>query len=615
MHKLLTLVCMMVIGLNQSAAQSAIDRGIKHLKAGDDFLARFQPAEAQAEYLQAIDIASTIHHDSLYAVSLFGAGQATWYAGNFAHAVDTVNLALSYFEKGKHPYNHPAALRILSNIYDDMGDYVHAFATVRKALEMFEHYDDSQNHILSLIQMGSLYKSIGDMDAALEFYNKAWERNPPVGEYPYRELNHCMGEIYMASNMPDSALFYYHNAQIGNPESKIIRLRIGELYLQTNQPDKAYAQLFPLYQYATQKADIIITMGAMLGLVKIYQVRNEWTQAQTMALTVLSAAEQRGARQYSRDACQLLSRIYEAQGDATKALYYEKRFGRTKDSIISDQLKGQLYSFKQQLGASRQSAAMQSLTDSKRVAQRTVLIILLCAALICFFLVARNKNEKLRFSKIAAELEMKALRAQMNPHFIFNCLTAINHFILNKEEDRASIYLTRFSRLIRMVLNNAGKPVISMEEELDMLRRFLDMEQLRFKDAFEYYIYWDPAIQPSMVQFPSFLLQPFCENAIWHGLMHKEGHGQLDIYFTTENGYLVCTIKDNGVGREKAAALDQRGADKDPSLGLALTTQRLILFNGSNKPEPFTISDIKDDSGHIKGTLVTLRINIKNAYD
>jgi len=598
-----------------SMAQPDIDAGTSALHRGDDFLARFMPAEAQAAYQKAIAIAQKTDNDPLYAEALFGAGQATWYAGNFAHAVDTGTIALGYFKKLQDRYYTIASLRILSNIYDDQGDYAHAFEAVRNALELFKDFEDEQNHVLSLIQMGSLYKGIGDLEAAREFYNQAKERNPRPGEYAYRELNHRMGELYMAHNMPDSALFFYHQAQQGNPDSKIIQLRIGELYLLTNQVDKAYDQLFPLYQYASKRVDVLISMSTMLALGKVHQIRNQLPEALAMAQQVFETSELRGVRKYSADACRLLSNIYEAQGDAAQALYYEKRYGRTKDSLISDQLKGQLYSFKQQLETAKQSAAMQSLADGKRLAQRTVVIVVLSALLIFLILMARQKNEKLRFEQLAAELEMKALRAQMNPHFIFNCLSAINHFILNKEEDQASDYLTRFSRLIRMVLNNAGKPIISMEEELDMLRLYLNMEQLRFKDAFDYYIYWDPIIKPAMVQLPSFILQPFCENAIWHGLLHKEGKGQLDIYFKIENGFLICTIKDNGVGRAKAATMRPQTAEKQPSLGHALTAQRLSIFNGKANTEPFIISDVKDGDGNIIGTMVTLHINIKNAYD
>ena len=146
---------------------------------------------------------------------------------------------------------------------------------------------------------------------------------------------------------------------------------------------------------------------------------------------------------------------------------------------------------------------------------------------------------------------MQALRAQMNPHFIFNCLSSINRFILKNESKTASDYLTRFSRLIRMVLINSQKSMIPLEDELQMLRLYLDMERLRFKNSFDYSIIFTNAIETGAIFIPPLLLQPFCENAIWHGLMHKEGQGILNIEFSMKDNILNCIIADNGIGQEK----------------------------------------------------------------
>ena len=120
------------------------------------------------------------------------------------------------------------------------------------------------------------------------------------------------------------------------------------------------------------------------------------------------------------------------------------------------------------------------------------------------------------------ELEMQALRAQMNPHFIFNSLSSINHFVLKNETEAASDYLTKFSKLIRTVLNNSKKSMVSLEEELEMLRLYLEMENLRFKNAFSYGIHLDEMVKPTCIFIPPLLFQPFVENAVWHGLMHKK---------------------------------------------------------------------------------------------
>jgi LytS/YehU family sensor histidine kinase len=204
---------------------------------------------------------------------------------------------------------------------------------------------------------------------------------------------------------------------------------------------------------------------------------------------------------------------------------------------------------------------------------------------------------------------MQTLLAQMNPHFIFNCLSAINHSILNKEPDKASEYLTRFSRLMRMVLVNASKKTISLEEELDMLRLYLTMEQLRFKDAFDYTINLHDDVQASMVQVPGFILQPFCENAIWHGLLHKEGKGQLMIDIHFEGKQLIVSIKDDGVGLVEAARLKTKSIE---SMGLQLSATRLVLFNQGKKGEAqYTLQNRKDSNGLVAGAEAVIRINIR----
>lgn len=213
----------------------------------------------------------------------------------------------------------------------------------------------------------------------------------------------------------------------------------------------------------------------------------------------------------------------------------------------------------------------------------------------------------------ARELEMQALRAQMNPHFIFNCLTSINRFILKNDTHAASDYLTRFSRLIRMVLNHSKLSLIPLEDELEMLRLYLDMEKLRFKEAFDYRIGVADDIDMANIFIPPMLFQPFIENAIWHGLMHKNGPGRLEILLSAHEDILTCVITDNGVGRVMAAAVSSKSAQKQKSMGIDITEQRLSLLNGSEgNGHSFAIEDLYNEKGSPAGTRVTIHIPITN---
>lgn len=248
-----------------------------------------------------------------------------------------------------------------------------------------------------------------------------------------------------------------------------------------------------------------------------------------------------------------------------------------------------------------------------------LLLFILLGVFVFRNLLLKRKNEKLAVEKRqvelqqkVGELEMQALRAQMNPHFIFNCLNSINRFIFKNETTVASDYLTRFSRLIRMVLLHSQKKLVPLEDELDMLKLYLDMERLRFKNAFDYHITTTNAIENSSVFIPPLLLQPFCENAIWHGLMHKDGQGHLNIQLNEEDGILNCSITDDGVGREKAEEFKSKSAEKEKSMGLKITKERLSLLNqGTTGGTFYKIEDITNEQGEVAGTRVNLQIHYK----
>lgn len=210
------------------------------------------------------------------------------------------------------------------------------------------------------------------------------------------------------------------------------------------------------------------------------------------------------------------------------------------------------------------------------------------------------------------DLEMQALRAQMNPHFIFNCLSSINNFIMKNETEEASDYLTKFSRLIRMVLNNSKNSYISLEDELEMLGLYLELEKLRFGNRFAYGIHMDNDVDPATIFIPPLLFQPFVENAVWHGLVHKAGAGgRLEISLRTRGNVLICNIEDNGVGRATARQLESKSVEKKKSMGIQITQQRLALINsnGETAGNEVLIEDLFDDAGNATGTKVSLSIN------
>lgn len=203
----------------------------------------------------------------------------------------------------------------------------------------------------------------------------------------------------------------------------------------------------------------------------------------------------------------------------------------------------------------------------------------------------------------------QALRAQMNPHFIFNCLNSINGFILKNDATTASAYLITFSKLIRLILENSNERTISLSNELDALKLYIEMELLRFDKKFNYSVTIADDIIPDLILVPPLILQPFIENSIWHGLLHKEESGNIRLFISKENTILKCIIEDDGVGREMSAALKTGSIIHKRSLGMKLTNERLALMNEEkNKTSLLQITDITDNNGKVTGTRVTITL-------
>jgi len=229
------------------------------------------------------------------------------------------------------------------------------------------------------------------------------------------------------------------------------------------------------------------------------------------------------------------------------------------------------------------------------------------------FRVAQIRHEeqlKTEFNRRIAQVEMSALRAQMNPHFVFNCLNSINRFILLNDPETASGYLTKFSRLIRLILDNSRTETVPLDKELEALRLYIDMETMRFDGRFSYQITVDPNVQTEHREVPPLLIQPYVENAIWHGLMQKKEPGMLWIRIFEQNNILHIEVEDNGIGRVKAHAIKSKSAVTHKSHGMQVTAERLdIIRNLYGMEANVAIEDLQTESGSAAGTLVKITIS------
>lgn len=240
--------------------------------------------------------------------------------------------------------------------------------------------------------------------------------------------------------------------------------------------------------------------------------------------------------------------------------------------------------------------------------------VLLLFAVIYLVFIARvyyiRRRQKADFDRKVemSRVELKALRSQMNPHFVFNSLNSIQHYIFHNRSEEAIKYLSKFARLVRIILNNSDKPTVTVGEDIETLRLYVELEQMRFEDKFEYEIVIDESVDPDYDIMPPLLMQPYVENAILHGLNPMPVRGKLTIRLNSENNFLICTITDNGIGREKAAEIKRTMPfSRHRSLGMKITEDRLRLLNAITLSQlSVIVTDLKNAEGEALGTEVKL---------
>ncbi len=543
-----------------------------------------------------------------------------------------------------------SSLSWLLVVYRERGNYETSFIIAQKRMALAYQTNNKLAISTSLYRIGELYAIIDDYSDALLYFRRVLQMddNETRARRIFTDNDYWFkmefAEIFSHLHQFDSAWHYYSLFKPSKDKTVYLRIYLvstGECYfLQKDYPHAL--QNFQLGLAENKKLkDRNQVIRTLLDIGKTYLTLKNDTEALKYGREGLNIALETKSKQYMRDGYQILYSVFDRWHQTDSAYFYYRKYIAMKDIVAGDQLKGKFvaYNYEKKIELLNKEKLIEETkfkteTFHKKILIAAILTLLLFSIVTFRNILLKRRNEahrreiaenELQLQKLesekkqeelqhkATELEMQALRAQMNPHFIFNCLSSINRFILKNESEAASDYLTKFSRLIRMVLTNSKQSLISLEDELEMLRLYLELEKLRCKNSFNYTIMFNDNIDAAAIDIPPLLLQPFAENAIWHGIMNKEGQGHLDIELSIEKNMLKCVITDNGVGRNKAAALKGDSSNKQKSMGLQITAERLHLFKVDMQDENFfTIEDIVDEQGSAVGTKVILKIRIKD---
>ena len=523
------------------------------------------------------------------------------------------------------------------------GDYEKSFYYAQQLYEIAVKEKNKVWTANALWSLAQLYKLIEDYPTALNFYRKVLEMSDAEVK---ADRIHADGEIWFEMEFAevfshiyqyDSAWHYYRDFKPENPAYLCIyQISTGECYFAQGNFQQALKNFQLGLDGHRQRNDVNEMIRSLVDLANAHLALSHLIEALQYAREGLTLAKASELKQYVRDSYRILSIAFDRLNQTDSSNFYFKKYAIEKEAVLNDQTKGKFaaFTYDEKIALISKEKQIQEIQLQKESLVRNILIgSFIVLSLIAFILfrnsMLKRKNEErrrrlaendLQMEKLEAEktraelmqqkseLEMKALRAQMNPHFIFNCLNSINRYIISNEAQKAADYLTKFAKLIRIVLEQSGKSLVPLDDELNCLQLFMDLEAIRFHKPFQYEIEYKGS-DKRLVMIPSLLMQPFVENAIWHGLHPKsDGQGMIRISLHLDKEILHCEIMDNGVGRT-ARSGGENGQWSKKSMGILITGSRLKLADSKNLKEVgFSIEDLKDDNGKNAGTCVHLGI-------
>lgn len=450
--------------------------------------------------------------------------------------------------------------------------------------------------------IANIYQEYGQYDKLLPVYHENLiiaTRNDHKDEILF--ANYGLGTTFHLMKKPDSAVFYLEKAVLLAKESGNERLlgsalcALSVVKREQQKYEESAALARQSIGLAKQQDNKYIIAPALQNLAAAHYHMGNYDQAKEAAIESKKVAEELNSVEWQYEAWETLYKIYEKKNNIEQAFEAYKQFATLKDSALGAKKKQELVRLEVQFEADKKEAILNSAHEAalkRQQLQRNIWIgsgiSLALLALLLFFFYKRKRDafilqQETQLRAEIAETEMKALRLQMNPHFIFNSLNSISDYISRNDISSADDFLVRFGRLMRQTLEYSEQKEITLSEELDALNNYMQLEALRMENRFEYSITVDPSVNPDNTFIIPLLLQPFVENSIWHGVAHLKEKGRISITITRQESDLLCIVEDNGVGFSK----DQQPRNDRKSYGLKVTESRLAIFNKTKNVSSF----------------------------
>ncbi|AUC82672.1 tetratricopeptide repeat protein [Lacinutrix sp. Bg11-31] len=477
--------------------------------------------------------------------------------------------------------------------------------------------------------MGNIYLSIRQYDQALEEFNKSLAIEIAAKNELGLAINyHNIGAVYEAHDKLEDALASYfksleYNEHIDSDIGRVIcKNSIGAIYVKQNKPEAALEIIEPTIALAEKKGDKFYIASAYITLGWAQSQLGKTTLAKQNLEKGLEMAENYNLMSSVASANKQLSLLNEKLGNPSLALKQYKTAVEVEQSIINKENAQYINSVRFEYETEKKNTQIKflakqnevanlKLDENRKTAIATIIALFLLVAGLFFF----NRHKRVKNEKKILTLEQDMLRSQMNPHFIFNSLNSIKLYIINNEKENAVYYLNKFSKLIRKILIASTEKEISLAEELETMDLYMNIENIRFSNEISYSHSVDNGIDIGSVKIPSLVLQPFLENALWHGLSSKKEDKTMTIHVSKKTSdFVIICITDNGIGRKASAKIKEKKLLKRKSVGIDLTKQRLEHFSKNyTNSYKLNIEDLYNNGKPI-GTKVIIEIPIKETH-
>ena len=580
-----------------------------------------------AYYKRALEIDEKLGEVKNIPIYIINIGAIYKKTGKYPEAISNFKESLKLFTELDNTLGIANSLKNIAVIYQEQGNYPLALEYDNKALSLAEKIQDSIGIANSYNNMAIIYKLQKNYDKALELLEKALSIQENLNNSKaIAGIKNNIGTIYIRKNDNSTAIKYLEEALEINRKISY-KSQMAECLNNLGYVNVSLKKYNDANRYFEEAKNINLEIDdreglsySYLGIADSYMEQKQYNKVLPNALKSLAIADELSLLDYKKEAHKLLSEIYEINGDYKNALINHQQYKLINDSLFNKenierttQIEYE-YKYKQQLDSAsirelKLTTTVMTTSQNLKKSQRNYLYAIIAFLLVSILLGSIIFYLKFRNVKSKAQniiMEQKLLRSQMTPHFIFNSLSILQGMILNKEEKKSVSYLSRFSKLLRIILENSRDKLVLLSQEINAIENYLALQNLENED-FKYSIQIDDTIDPQSFKIPPMLIQPFVENAIEHAFVNQKDNKIIDIHLSYSNKNLICNITDNGIG------IDFENVNKSKhkkSLATTITNERLKLLSEDLKINgSVTVEDRKKYNE--QGTLVTIVIPYK----